>query len=1142
MEPGDNDERRGLARDFYIKSPAASAAPRAWPTASASTEHYEDDFEDYESVRQSQSHDVSAAVRAAPEGSHANQSRPEIPETSRAAAPAGEAQEAGLMSPPAASALAPHPSESPLAPSPSSASMRLVTGSTAQRTLRFDNPMHPSPVGSRMQIDPAQLLSFGRLSEIKASLDLGTDSESEEVNKQRFFERLEARWRESGDLEPLDYSVLNQLQASASASLDASVSSPGAQLLQTLAQQLRSPAESTSGPTSGAPSQEPAERAESRRGGEQRRADEQPHAAAQGSLASLNGLGSSVINQVMSVTNTPASAGREGASASPSLSPRPGSARAARPPHGPLSLSQEDLNSKFLELQQQMQGLPLGGEARNQQRAGAHREAELQKQLDALRAKLLAETEARHAAGQKLAEQKREQERAEKRLREHYEARLREKQKELSSTRARLQEVEGEEPRAKVLAADTEVVLTGSELAALRREITEQEVLLKGYQAENEAAVERMREMAAEARRAEEQVAKEHAHMERTLARMQEQSQHAHAETGGKLAAVLQLEAALEAARQDATSREAELRAEMERLRREKKEAEARAGGLNLPQMEAEDSVVKRMAADKEAQLQQIRGEMQGMMQRHAEMAAQMEAKLQWYAENQDLVNQNSELIRQQAETIAQMEQQLVQYESAGSKPGATARKRIKELEAEVQALKDALTQRHPNSIPALIAAAKPSLEDSALVADLRSKLQRLQAALVLKDEEMENELRALRQEQERLKRQFQGHNALSENGANKEGRSARAKELEKQLEEVRAMYTRKLRAAEAKLQDVLKAQRESAAEPKAAAPSKDAPPAHIQQLKLREQKIKHLEGDLAFKDGVVRELEKRLHALEQDLKAARRNADAPAASGPSPTSADDEEAIAALQQVAEELASENDALRAQLEAVTAHQSQQAPAELAKLREEADSLRQRLAAAEMAMQTVQRAHTEAVERSTLLQADHQRQMSRLYEEHAGRVGEVAKRAAADESVRWRERVEAAEKARGEAAQQAALLQEQLRSARANVPWSPKAAEFAALERKILDMEAAEAQRAAQWGSLLEERRWLAAALPAPEPSGYPHDPALDMQSAEIERLRRELDAILTSATVLQQQQQQQQHLQPGVMQEPQAQGPAYPAS
>lgn len=72
---------------------------------------------------------------------------------------------------------------------------------------------------------------------------------------------------------------------------------------------------------------------------------------------------------------------------------------------------------------------------------------------------------------------------------------------------------------------------------------------------------------------------------------------------------------------------------------------------------------------------------------------------------------------------------------------------------------------------------------------------------------------------------------------------------------------------------------------------------------------------------------------------------------------------------------------------------------------ELDAVRRRLEAAEMALTTVQRAHTEAVERSTILQSESQRSLVRLHDEVAYKEG-----------LKWQERLQHAEQVRADASQ------------------------------------------------------------------------------------------------------------------------------
>jgi predicted transcriptional regulator len=67
------------------------------------------------------------------------------------------------------------------------------------------------------------------------------------------------------------------------------------------------------------------------------------------------------------------------------------------------------------------------------------------------------------------------------------------------------------------------------------------------------------------------------------------------------------------------------------------------------------------------------------------------------------------------------------------------------------------------------------------------------------------------------------------------------------------------------------------------------------------------------------------------------------------------------------------------------------PEEVAKLRGEVEEARRRAESAEMAAHTIQRAHTEAVEKATRAESAQERALRHLHEEHAARVHEVRAR-------------------------------------------------------------------------------------------------------------------------------------------------------
>jgi hypothetical protein len=115
----------------------------------------------------------------------------------------------------------------------------------------------------------------------------------------------------------------------------------------------------------------------------------------------------------------------------------------------------------------------------------------------------------------------------------------------------------------------------------------------------------------------------------------------------------------------------------------------------------------------------------------------------------------------------------------------------------------------------------------------------------------------------------------------------------------------------------------------------------------------------------------------------------------------------------------------------------------------AEELRHRLAAAQLALDTIQRAHTAAVEQCALLKAEHERNVLRVHED-----------VRQQEQARWQARVSALQMQLSAAESRAQQLQAELAKVRARVDWSPAAHDFAALEERIGELERAQDQEQA----------------------------------------------------------------------------------
>lgn len=148
----------------------------------------------------------------------------------------------------------------------------------------------------------------------------------------------------------------------------------------------------------------------------------------------------------------------------------------------------------------------------------AHEEAGVSgmRDAEALRSALETEKERANELEKQVQHERGRVERTEKRLREHYENRLEEARKEKQRLSERVEELEHQSTRHKV-ASGRQAELTQGELDSLRKEIQEQESLIQGYQAENEAAMHRLKKFQQEAKEREEKLQRENAQLRSEL-------------------------------------------------------------------------------------------------------------------------------------------------------------------------------------------------------------------------------------------------------------------------------------------------------------------------------------------------------------------------------------------------------------------------------------------------------------------------------------------------------------------------------------------------------------------------------------------------------------------------------------------------
>ena len=379
------------------------------------------------------------------------------------------------------------------------------------------------------------------------------------------------------------------------------------------------------------------------------------------------------------------------------------------------------------------------------------------------------------------------------------------------------------------------------EAQELRREIQQQEELLRGYQKENEAATAALTRMKRAAEAVEEELRADVNRLNGEVARLRLEAERV--ATGGArhLERQLALEAKLAAVTREADAHSAELRQERDAARAACKAAEAKLAGVDM-------SAVERDAADVrllDERLAEVRAA-------HGKEVAELKRRVAWFTENQELVSERDAHLKRQAGRIEELDRQLAAARrdlarltpAAGAKEGKRAggesAKKTRDSrnvssagvasllggasdaaprggksgDVSSSAAFDAGLAKKPNSVAALIRAARPTHEESERIIALEAKVRRLTDELDGKDGEHERSLRTLQQTHLRFKaamekrlREAAAGAVGGPNGAPRVGASAASKysapttrQLERKVHELQGevdSLTEKLQRAE---------------------------------------------------------------------------------------------------------------------------------------------------------------------------------------------------------------------------------------------------------------------------------------------------------------------------------------------------------
>ncbi|XP_060092626.1 centrosomal protein of 162 kDa isoform X1 [Heteronotia binoei] len=274
----------------------------------------------------------------------------------------------------------------------------------------------------------------------------------------------------------------------------------------------------------------------------------------------------------------------------------------------------------------------------------------------------------------------------------------------------------------------------GEMLKEIQKEVQNQETLLQGYQQENERLYQQVKELQINNKKNEENMFKENQRLMTELASLKEQLDKNNLLSRGVQNSepmgnqsftdlILELRAAKAA--------EANLLEERKRLKQDKQALE-----VDLEQAKKERDLARaQIASTSDAKSY----EMKIMEESYKEEIGRLQKRLQWYAENQELLDKDAARLR-------------------------GAKIEIDKLKQEVKEMEGILKRRHPNSLPALIYAAATASSDGEgdassktnTVVFLEKRIKKLEAELEGKDDDCKKSLRAMEQQFQKIKLQYE--------------------------------------------------------------------------------------------------------------------------------------------------------------------------------------------------------------------------------------------------------------------------------------------------------------------------------------------------------------------------------------------------
>jgi chromosome segregation ATPase len=220
---------------------------------------------------------------------------------------------------------------------------------------------------------------------------------------------------------------------------------------------------------------------------------------------------------------------------------------------------------------------------------------------------------------------------------------------------------------------------------------------------------------------------------------------------------------------QESSMKEIDYKNEIDKIREQRVESERKL--INL------DSALKTQISMND----KLKEEFGNAMSKLQSEKDEVEQKLGWYMENQDMLGQDYEKLKEKDARIEQLKEEIL---SMKTKDGG--KKRISSLEKQVKDLQEALTKKNPDSIPMLLNAIKPSIEEQEEYRKLKQENEKLKKTIQEKDDEFDKKIRNLRVEIDKMKARYEKTSVIP---VPADVKDKRIQDLERQLQETKDYY-----------------------------------------------------------------------------------------------------------------------------------------------------------------------------------------------------------------------------------------------------------------------------------------------------------------------------------------------------------------